>query len=190
MWIAKAAGTFTGQAQLACRAMDDGVTSSRQAFEDIFNAHAQFVYRTAYGVTGTHEDAEDVLQAVFLRLLTLPPDAARNPKAYLYRAAVNQSLDTIRSRRRLVLVEGTEFLELPAPAADAIEDAHHRALYQAISELKPEAAEILILRYVHDKSDAEIARMLGVSRGTIALRLFRSRARLKTLLRTRTGDKS
>jgi DNA-directed RNA polymerase specialized sigma24 family protein len=40
---------------------------------------------------------------------------------------------------------------------------------------------------VHDKSDAEIARMLGMSRGAIALRLFRSRARLKTLLAARRG---
>jgi RNA polymerase sigma factor (sigma-70 family) len=61
-------------------------------------------------------------------------------------------------------------------------------LYEAIAKLKPKSAEILILRYVHNKSDAEIARMLGVSRGTIALRLFRSRARLKQLLRARLGD--
>ena len=54
--------------------------------------------------------------------------------------------------------------------------------------MKPEAAQILILRYVHDKSVAEIARLLGVSRGTIALRLFRSRARLKKLLRARMED--
>jgi DNA-directed RNA polymerase specialized sigma24 family protein len=40
-------------------------------FDEIFQEHAQFVYRTAYGVTASHEDAEDVLQNLFLRLLGL-----------------------------------------------------------------------------------------------------------------------
>ena len=156
----------------------------------VFTDHAQFVFRTAYGVTGSHEDAEDVLQIVFLRLIRReqPPDFRLNPKAYLYRAAVNAALDALRSRRRRRVVAVDELLEIPGPAAEALDDEHHRALYAAIAELKPESAQILILRYVHNMSDAEIARMLGVSRGTIALRLFRSRARLKKLLSARLAS--
>src|SRR5438132_1967218 len=77
-------------------------TPLAQEFEDIFNTHAQLVYRTAYAVTGNHEDAEHILQTIFLRLIRPPlaPELTDNPKAYLYRAAVNLSLDTIRSRRR------------------------------------------------------------------------------------------
>ena len=76
-------------------------TPLAQEYEDIFNTHAQLVYRTAYAVTGSHEDAEDILQSLFLRLVRrpLPPEFGKNPKGYLYRAAVNLSLDTIRSRR-------------------------------------------------------------------------------------------
>ena len=163
-----------------------------QEFEDLFNEHAQLVYRTAYGVTGSHEDAEDALQTIFLRLIRreLPPELTRNPKAYLYRAAVNHSLDTIRSRRRHVLVDAAGLPELAAPDAESADDERHRQLYRAIAELKPEAAQVVILRYVHGKSDADIARLLGVTRGTIALRLFRSRAKLRTLLRGRMGDGS
>jgi RNA polymerase sigma-70 factor (ECF subfamily) len=158
----------------------------------VFLEHAQFVFRTAFGVTGSHEDAEDVLQTVFLRLVRqeLSPDFGANPRAYLYRAAVNAALDTIRSRRRRRLVAVAELPDMPVSAAETIDDELHRALYEAIAELKPESAQILILRYVHDMSDAAIARMLGVSRGTIALRLFRSRARLRKLLSARLGEKS
>ena len=63
-----------------------------------------------------------------------------------------------------------------------------RRLYEAIAELEPDAAELLLLRYMHNKSDAEIARMMGKSRGTVALKLFRSRARLRKLLRAKPGD--
>lgn len=170
------------------------VTSdSLQRYEDIFKGHARLVYRTAYGVTGSHEDAEDVLQTIFLRLIRrpVPSDLAKNPEAYFYRAAVNISLNLIRSRRRQKLVGGEAALERAAPDNSetlANSELLHRQLYDAIAELNPDHAQILILRYMHDKSDAEIAKMFGVARGTIAVKLFRSKARLRKLLRARLGD--
>jgi DNA-directed RNA polymerase specialized sigma24 family protein len=64
----------------------------------------------------------------------------------------------------------------------------HRRLYAAIAQLRRDSAEMLILRYVHNVSDAKIAVMLGVSRTVVAVRLFRARARLKTLIRTSLGE--
>jgi len=161
-------------------------------FDQIFRENYQFVLRTAYGVTGSREDAEDILQTIFLRLIrrTFPPDLQKNPRGYLYRAAVNLSLNTIRSRRRQVAA-GAEHLEAIGPAigSNPAEELHQR-LYDAIAGLHPGAAEILILRYVHDYSDAEIARLLGTSRGVIAARLFRSRARLRQLIRSSEGEKA
>jgi RNA polymerase sigma-70 factor, ECF subfamily len=163
-------------------------------FERIFREHASLVYRTAYAVMGNREDADDILQTVFLRLLRrVPaPDFGANPKGYFYRAALNLSLDTIKIRRRHP--QGTENPEqVSAPlhsAEETFDDDMHRRLYEAIAQLSPEAAEILILRYVHNTSDAEIATMLGVSRTVIAVRLFRTRARLKELIRYSLGDNS
>ena len=127
---------------------------------------------------------EDVLQTIFLRLLRgLPPDFDRNPKGYLYRAAINLSLNMLRSRKRLVPDEGLERLPAPVdPAATSADEPIRRALLDAIRQLKPRAVEILILHYEHDYSDAQIARLLGTSRGTIAVTLYRTRARLKKLL--------
>jgi DNA-directed RNA polymerase specialized sigma24 family protein len=55
-------------------------------------------------------------------------------------------------------------------------------------ELDPETAEILILKYVHSYKDADIARVIGTSRGAIAMRLLRSRSRLKKLMRELSGE--
>jgi RNA polymerase sigma-70 factor, ECF subfamily len=165
---------------------DLGDTVTSRGLEETFREYARLIYRTAYGVTGSREDAEDVLQTVFLRLLRreFPGRPGRNMKAYLYRAAVNLSLDTLRSHRRHPSVEDAESVDALEEQPDPeIDNALHGRLYEAIAMLKPATAEIVILRYVHDYSDAEIAKMLGVSRGTIALKLFRSRARLKKLLR-------
>jgi len=158
-------------------------------FEAIFNDHAWFIYRTAYSITGSQADAEDVVQAIFIQLLLrFPPDLRRNPRAYLYRAAVNSSLNIIRRRRNEILMNRTECFGRPVSTNTGDLETEVRQLYEAISELKPEAAEIVIMRYVHNKSDAEIAQVLGKSRGAIALKLFRARARLKRLLLAKFGD--
>src|SRR5258707_5820253 len=85
-------------------------------FEAIFHEHSPLVYRTARAVIGNSEDAEDVVQTIFLKLMrgSYPPDFMKNPKAYLYRAAVNASLDVIRSRRRRAFAEAIEAVEVPA----------------------------------------------------------------------------
>src|SRR6185503_16560587 len=86
----------------------------------ILREHHLLVYRTAYGVTGSREDAQDIVQTIFLRLLKreCPPHLQKNPKAYLYRAAVNLSLNTIRSRRHQ-LQAGDAGLEKVAVSTEA-----------------------------------------------------------------------
>jgi RNA polymerase sigma-70 factor (ECF subfamily) len=157
-----------------------------QEFEELFQENYQLVYRTAYGITGRTEDAEDVLQTVFLRLLRrgTPPDLQKNPKGYLYRAAVNLSLTTVQSRRRHVLSDDMESFESAVRTGPEPHEQLQRRLSLALAQLNPRTVEILILRYEHDYSDAEIAKLLGKSRGAIALSLFRARTRLKRLMRT------
>ena len=164
-----------------------------QEFEDLVEAHYVLVYRTAYGVTGRVEDAEDVVQTVFLRLLKRdrPRDFLKNPKGYLYRAAVNQSLTIVQKRQRRALTEASEDLAATVPArASSRAEELHRKLYEAIAQLNPKAASMLILRYLHNYSDADIAKLLGTSRGVIAVTLYRSRARLKKLLAASLGEES
>jgi RNA polymerase sigma-70 factor (ECF subfamily) len=158
-----------------------------QELEAIFLEHHRLAYRTAYAVTGSAQDAEDVVQSIFLRLLSrdFPPDLKRNPGAYLYRAAVNSSLNTIRGEKRRVLNTDRAVREAePAPDSESAEEIHRR-LYEAVAKLAPDSAHLLILRYAHNYSDAEIAKLLGLSRAAVAVRLFRSRSRLRKLM----GDK-
>jgi RNA polymerase sigma-70 factor (ECF subfamily) len=157
-----------------------------QELEQIFREHYHMTYRTAYGVTGSPEDAEDVVQTIFLRLLRreFPPNIKKNPKAYLYKAAVNLSLNAIKAKKRHVLTSDAEaFEQRPTLVEPSSAEELHRRLYEAVAELNPQAAHILVLRYVHNFSDAEIAKLLGTSRGTIAVSLYRSRTRLKKLMR-------
>ena len=161
-------------------------TPLMQELDRMFREYHQLIYRTAYGVTGSREDAQDIVQTIFLRLLRqeFQHDLKTNPKAYLYRAAVNLSLTTIQKRQRHVQIEATEHIEKIATdpsESDSAEDLHRR-LYAAIAELDPDVAHTLVLRYVHRYSIAEIAKLLGKSRSAVAVGLFRSRVRLKQLI--------
>jgi RNA polymerase sigma-70 factor (ECF subfamily) len=155
--------------------------------EELFREHYQLLYRSAYGVTGNRHDAEDVLQSLFVKLLQngLPPDLKPNPARYLHRAAVNLSLNVLRNRKRRRLVDGVEDLAIPVfdgRNADTQYQQFHGRLVRALAQLKPRALEILLLHYKHDYSDVQIAKMLGTTRGTIAVALYRIRARLRKLI--------
>jgi RNA polymerase sigma factor (sigma-70 family) len=90
----------------------------------------------------------------------------------------------IKSRRRLALTDDPgDFAASTPPDDSALAEKLHSRLYEAIAKLSPENAELVILRYVHNMSDADIAKTLGKSRAFVAVRLFRSRARLRKLLR-------
>jgi RNA polymerase sigma-70 factor, ECF subfamily len=126
-----------------------------------------------------------VLQTIFLKLIRseYTGQLKKNPKAYLYRAAVNLSLDLLRARSRRKFTHDVDHLETPAAFSNTqFDDELHHRLTEALSDLSPDSAHVLVLRYVHNYSDAEISRLLGTSRGAIALRLFRLRARLKKVL--------
>ena len=157
--------------------------------EKLFQEHSRLVYRTAYLVTGSRHDAEDVLQSVFVKLLQrgLPPNVRPHAARYLHRAAVNLSLNVLRNRKRRRVVDDVELLEIPAAQGDGGDDARecdeYERLTKAMTHLTPRALEIVLLYYKHGDSTAQIAEKLGTSPNTIAVTLFRIRARLRELLR-------
>ena len=121
--------------------------------EQIFREHAKKILSAAYRVTGNSQDAEDVLQTVFMRLVRRGSQLqlAGNPSAYLHRAAVNAGLDVVRSRQsaRATPLEDSE----PTLAA-AAENSPDRVLSsreiraevrRALGKLSPRSAEIFAL---------------------------------------------
>jgi len=160
-------------------------------FERIFNEHHALVYRAAYRISGNSEDAEDVLQTLFLRLLRreVLPDMERNPKAYMHRAAINIALDIVKVRARNVSGNLEDQIHDSTVSPDRMPAFRVQDwLREALSELNPKAAEIFVLKHVEGYDNSEIAQMLGTSRGTVAVLLFRARARLKKSVKKRLGE--
>jgi RNA polymerase sigma factor (sigma-70 family) len=147
------------------------------------------VFRTAYRITGNAADAEDVLQTVFLRLLrrTSESGAMENEESYLRRAAINASLDVIRSRQSSPTVE---LIDVPSNRDEGEVTELRQVLGRALSKLQPRSAEIFTLRFIEGMSNLEIARSLGISQVSVAVTVFRTRQQLRKELAKYLGDRS
>lgn len=155
------------------------------------------VFRTAYRITGNAADAEDVLQTVFLRLLRRDQSAGAvlQRESYLRRAAVNVALDLVRAGKDAKSVPIEELSPGQSPAASsgatASESSELRAeLRRALARLQPREAEIFALRFFEERSNQEIARMLGISQVHVAVILHRCRRQLQKEIRSYIGDKT
>ena len=172
--------------------------SRSEDLEQTFRDYHALVFRAAYRVTGNLNDAEDVLQTVFLRLARREADAAALEKveSYLYRAAVNCALDLVRSRQNLHCVSLEDAAPCLVDESSLAPDRAHASgelrswLRGAIARLSPRAAEIFVLRFFEEKDNPEIARILGTTEGTVAVTLSRTRDRIHREFRAYMGEKS
>ena len=148
-------------------------------FAGLYERHYEAVFHTALRVTGRPADAEDVLQTVFVRLLsgTEHDEAARRPAAYFRRAAVNAAVDLLRRRA----VHAETAYDDRAPHA-AVEPALllKEQLRRALATLEPEDATLFLLRYVEGLSNQELADMFRLEKNNVAVRLHRIRLRLQS----------
>ena len=147
-------------------------------FAALYERHYEAVFRTALRIMGRPADAEDVLQTVFLRVLSHREQdhAAMRPAAYFRRAAVNAAVDLLR--RRAVSAE-TPYDDR-APHA-AVEPALllKEQLRRAIATLDSEDATLFLLRYVEGLSNQELADLFRLEKNNVAVRLHRIRLRLQ-----------
>jgi RNA polymerase sigma-70 factor (ECF subfamily) len=148
------------------------------------------MYRLAKSITGCPQDAQDVVHNVFSRIVRRDFTTAflKNPKGYLYQSAVNGALRMVKTRGRQTFTED-DVEYLPDGSVAEPDDDTPRRLREAMAQLSPEVLQMLVMRYEQNLSDADIARLLGKSRGTVAVTMFRARARIKKLMRNSEKEK-
>ena len=155
--------------------------------ENLFRAHHDRVFRTAHRITGSAADAEDVLQTVFLRLVKSGEsyDFADHPEAYLSRAAINASLDLMRSRNRSRSIglddadAGSIESTVRNPEAQHADRELQVLIREAVSRLGETAGEMFVLRYYEGFDNQEIAKLLGTSQMVVGVVLHRARTKLR-----------
>jgi len=162
-----------------CEPIEMTSTSVLAGFTELYERHYEAVFRAALRVTGNPADAEDVLQTVFLRVLSRSEgdDAARRPAAYFRRAAVNAAVDVLR--RRELHAESVYDDRAPHAAVHPPSLLKER-LRRAIATIDSDDATLFLLRHVEGLSNEELAGIFQLEKNNVAVRLHRIRRRLQT----------
>ena len=173
-------------------AMPNKAVAVNTELEDLgtlFRDHYRVIFRIAYRVTGSQSDAEDVLQTIFLRLTSnvARQDLSPNPQGYLYRAAVNASLDLLRRRARansvsldvMDLDRSSKLSAAASPEGDLEYMELRELVRQGVAKLEGRAAAAFALRYFEGHDNGHIAEILGTSQMVVAVTLHRARTRLR-----------
>lgn len=153
------------------------------AFEPLVERYQRVLFGVALRLVANYEDARDVTQNTFIRayerLETFDPN--RRFFSWIYRIAVNESLNLRRSRRpqeelgTAMAVAGGQ-----AEAVEVRETAER--VEQALRQLSDEYREVVVLRYFGELSYEEISEAVGVPEKTVKSRLFSARQRLAGIL--------
>ncbi|MEV5709058.1 SigE family RNA polymerase sigma factor [Actinoallomurus sp. NPDC052274] len=155
---------------------------AEEQFREFVTARWHALLRTAYLLTGDHGQAEDLVQTALVRTHRHWTRIRRSdaPEVYVRRVLVN--LNHSRWHRKRVTEQVTDVLPEPA-TADALAAYDVRdELWSAVLTLPPRMRSVLVLRYFEDLPEAEVARLLGCSLGTVKSQTSRGLDRLRVAL--------
>ena len=163
----------------------------QKEFEALYLEHRDMVLQAAFRTIGIKEDAEDILQTVFLglfkRLINRPElqsNFCRNPRAYLYQSAMNKAIDFYNARQRQnELEQELETLQIAPPSLESPLHLDKERVRAAIKNLKQDYIETLSLHYYDGYTCLEISKMRRKPLGTVLSDLFRGRAALRKALK-------
>jgi RNA polymerase sigma-70 factor (sigma-E family) len=148
-------------------------------FREFVEARYMELLRMAYLLTGSSHEAEDLLQSALVKVMRRW-QRVDDPMAYLRRALVHQNISMWRRFRMREIV--TEVLPERSEHDPADVVAQRHSLHAALLELPPRMRAVVVLRYVADLPEAEVATMLGCSAGSVKAQASRGLARLREAL--------
>jgi RNA polymerase sigma-70 factor (ECF subfamily) len=174
--------------------------NDHSAFATLVDRYQKMVVNTCRGFVSSYADAEDLAQEVFIELFESLPEFRNESKlsTWIYRIAVNKSLNFIRKKKReSVFSSFTSFFETndrqqakdfndPRSSDEADRQVNsmelHKALKDAINRLPKNQRIAFILNKYQDLSYKEVADVMDVSLSSVESLLFRAKMNLQQLL--------
>jgi RNA polymerase sigma-70 factor, ECF subfamily len=143
-----------------------------RALATLVGRYADRLHAFLVRVTGSREDADDLLQDTWMRVARGAPsfDPRRRARPWLYGIAANLARDLHR-RRGVRLRAAQAVRHEPGPEPVAFRPIERIELRDRLARLPDRLREVLVLRFYDDLDEAEMAEALGIPRGTVKSRL-------------------
>ncbi|WP_034594015.1 SigE family RNA polymerase sigma factor [Hamadaea tsunoensis] len=163
------------------------MTEDDDGFREFVEARYADLLRVAYLLTGSAYEAEDLLQSALVRAIR-GWSRVEDPMAYVRKIMVNQHISLWRRLRRRELVTAM-------PPDRPVEDVaglvtQSIALHAALRSLPARTRAVVVLRYVVDMSEVDVAGALGFSVGNVKSHASRGLARLRAVLDPSTSART
>jgi RNA polymerase sigma-70 factor (sigma-E family) len=163
-------------AQLASR-LPEGAevyADERETFDAFVRARLPQLLRFGWMLTGTQEAGADLVQDALERTLIhwRRVDSRDDPEGYVRRIMVNRNISIWRKRRR-------EYLTAGVRESGRVDRHHDHEIWLAVQQLPARQRAVIVLRYYEDLSEAEIARLLECSTGTVKSQASKALTRLR-----------
>jgi RNA polymerase sigma-70 factor (ECF subfamily) len=165
------------------------------AFESVFQDYRKMVFKTAYLMTGSKEEAEDIVQEVFVSVWrsrkSFNPEKGKL-STWIYRITVNRCLSRRRRKKPALLSLEGKSIDLPdtKPEEILVTRLEYNRLVKAMDALDSRHRSVLVLRYFNDLSYDEVAKVTGVPLGTVKSRISQAMRSLRTQMSTQQQEAS
>jgi RNA polymerase sigma-70 factor (sigma-E family) len=137
--------------------------ADRSGFEEFVVARRPALLRTAYLLTGSHADAEDLVQMALIKTVPHWKRIADQPEAYVRTVLARESVSRWRRRRWREVPTG----DLPDHRQPVADLDQRLMLRRALGSLPPRQRAVIVLRYYDDLTEKETASVLGIAVGTV-----------------------
>ncbi len=178
--------------------VDDGVLDAlaqrtaegdSHAFEEIFELTSNDLYRFVRGLCGNDEVAEDVVAATYLRAWRSARSyrqGSGNYRRWILRIARNQVTDYWRTSNRTVPIDEMDFPISEGSPGEKDTNEMRREVDRLLAVLTPEQREVVVLRYIDNKSYEEIGKLLGKRQGAVRAQLLRALRHMRKVMNDAT----
>jgi RNA polymerase sigma-70 factor (ECF subfamily) len=186
------------------QALVDRISSGdNSAFQEFVERYKKKIYYIAYDITGDHDDAEDISQEVFIKVLRSLKTFRRNAKisSWLYQISVNASIDLLRkkSSKHEKLMDDIERADIQEnlqgssnnaqnPEQSAEEIIIQKHISKALQKVSPKERSVFVMRHYNELKIREIAEILKVSPGTVKALFYRATRKLRKELSFYLGN--
>jgi RNA polymerase sigma-70 factor, ECF subfamily len=173
------------------------IAGNEAAIEMLVRQYETSVFRLALSIIGDQAEANEITQETFISALRSLSSYQEKQsfKAWLYTIALNQSRSHLRKRKTLERLRTTlnslfrvETQKQVMPEESVMQNDNEAEIWKALNQLDEPFRVVVILRYFHELSIAEISEILSINEGTIHSRLHTARARLRSALNHLHGD--
>jgi RNA polymerase sigma-70 factor (ECF subfamily) len=156
----------------------------RDAFEQLVIRYQKAVYNAALRLLRDADEASDVAQTTFLKVFEHLADYDPSFKFYswIYRIAINESLNVLGRRRPHEQISGEEADEAPGPDRLIEGDQARRAIEDALMRINPELRTVVVLRHFMHLSYQDMGEILALPEKTVKSRLYSARQLLRDSL--------